>query len=60
MARDFSLLQSVWTSSGVHPACYSMGIMVKWLGHEVEHSPPSMIISAGWEIQILAYKPDSF
>jgi hypothetical protein len=37
--QDFSLLHSVQTSSGTHPASYSLGIRPP--GREVDHSPPS-------------------
>jgi hypothetical protein len=44
--KIFSLLHSVHTCSGVHPACYSMGIGVsfpgvKRPGREADHSPSS-------------------
>jgi len=43
-ARDFLFSISIQTSSGAHPT--SSGYQgssweIKWLGHEVEHSPPS-------------------
>jgi hypothetical protein len=35
----------VWTSPGTHPAAYTVGTSslwgVKWLGHSVNHAPPS-------------------
>jgi hypothetical protein len=45
-ARDFSLLHSVQTGSGVHPASYPNGTVgfspgVKRQGREADHSPPS-------------------
>jgi hypothetical protein len=46
--RDFSLLHSVQTDSGAHPASYPMDTRalfsgVKWLGHEADHTPPSSV-----------------
>jgi hypothetical protein len=47
MARDFSLLYSIHTSSGVHSASYKMGTMktiylgVKRMEHEADYQPPS-------------------
>ena len=43
-ARDFLFSITIETSSGTHPT--SSGYQgssweVKWLGHEVDHSPPS-------------------
>ena len=42
----FFLLQNIQTSSGEHPACYSVGtrvlsLEVKWLRCEADHEPPS-------------------
>jgi hypothetical protein len=44
-ARDFSILDSVQTGSGAHPASYSMFTVtlapeVKRPGREADHSPP--------------------
>jgi hypothetical protein len=41
--HDFSLLHSVQTESGVHPASYSMGTRGSFLGGKAAagHSPPS-------------------
>jgi hypothetical protein len=48
--RDSSLLQTVQTGFGVHPASYSLGTGglfslgegdVKWPGRQADHSPPS-------------------
>jgi hypothetical protein len=46
--RDFSLLHGVHTSSGAHPASYTMGIGssfsgVKPHGREADHSSPSSV-----------------
>jgi len=42
-ARYVSLLQSVQTTSGQHPACYPTGIRscFPWPKHESDHSPLS-------------------
>jgi hypothetical protein len=44
-AWDFSLIQRVQTSSGDHQSPYTVGTWVlagvTWLGHDVDHSPPS-------------------
>jgi hypothetical protein len=45
-ARDFSLLHSVQTNAGAHPASYPMRIGtvspgIKWPLCEADHSPPS-------------------
>jgi len=41
-ARDFSLLQIMWTGSGAHPGSYSVGTWIfprgKVAGHDVDHS----------------------
>jgi hypothetical protein len=44
--QDFSVLHSVHTDSGAHPASYPKVpripfLRVKWQGRENEHSPPS-------------------
>jgi hypothetical protein len=42
--REFSLLHRVHTCSGAHPASYPKNVgapVVKRLGREAEHSPPS-------------------
>jgi hypothetical protein len=46
-SRDFSLLHSVQTASGAHPASYPMGTeagysVVKRPRREADHSPPSI------------------
>jgi hypothetical protein len=47
-AKDFSLLHSVQTSFGAHPAFYNAGssgsfpMGVKWQGYEADHSSPSI------------------
>ena len=53
--RHFSLLQNVWTSSGAHPAPYSMGSGVhsfkgvEQTGHKVNHLLlPSAEIKNEW------------
>jgi hypothetical protein len=39
-ARDFSLVHSVETGSGAHPA-YPMGTKASFPGGKADHSPPS-------------------
>jgi hypothetical protein len=39
-ARNCSLLHSVETDSGAHPAAYPMGTRVSFPGREADHSPP--------------------
>jgi hypothetical protein len=48
-AVNFSLHHCVQNGSGTHPASYPMGTLgsflgVKWLGHEADHTPPSIAV----------------
>lgn len=52
-AQDFSLLQSIQTNTGSHPASYWMDIrgsfhVVRWLGHTTGRGPYSARIKNVW------------